>query len=219
VTTDGVSVRTLAAATLGRYLVAPAGGSAPLLVGFHGYGENADSHLAELQRIPGTEGWSKVAVQALHRFYNVKTQQVVGSWMTRLDREQAIRDNLAYVSSVVAAVRREHATDDTLVFAGFSQGASMAWRAAAADPGCRGVIALGGDVPPDVASAPDVRLPVALIGRGLSDAWYTADKLAADLEALEGRAAAIECCNFAGGHEWTEAFRERASRFLAGIAK
>ena len=68
----------------------------PLLVGFHGYRENAASHMAMLTRIAGTEGWLIVAVQGLHRFYT-KGGDVVASWMTREDRELAIADNVAYV--------------------------------------------------------------------------------------------------------------------------
>src|SRR5437764_4229265 len=85
--------------THGRVLLVP-GDPRRVLVGFHGYGENADRHLAELRRIPGAAEWTLVAVQALHRFYNVKTQEVVASWMTRQNRELAIADNLAYIGKV-----------------------------------------------------------------------------------------------------------------------
>ena len=78
-------VHGIAATTHGRYLVAPADtpGPAPLLVGFHGYGEHAERHLVELERIPGSGRWTRVAVQALHRHYSESRRHVVGSWMTR----------------------------------------------------------------------------------------------------------------------------------------
>src|ERR1035437_8105605 len=67
--TPMTETRTLSTATLGRYLVEPAsqvsGGDAPLLVGFHGYAQNAEHLLEELRRIPGAAGWTLVAVQAL----------------------------------------------------------------------------------------------------------------------------------------------------------
>src|SRR5208283_2019971 len=95
--------RLISTAITGRYLVEPAPqAGAPLLVGFHGYGQRAEHLLEELRRIPGAAGWTLVAVQALHRFYSPKTQEVVGSWMTSLDRDQAIEDNLAYVLGVLA---------------------------------------------------------------------------------------------------------------------
>ena len=64
------------------------------------------------------------------------------------DRELAIDDNRAYVRSVVA----QFPAPAQLVFLGFSQGAAMAYRAAAGS-NATGVIALGGDVPPDVVEA------------------------------------------------------------------
>src|SRR5215472_9272532 len=100
--------RTLRTETLGRYLVEPGPAlDAPLLVGFHGYGQNAEHLLASLDGIPGAARCTRVSVQGLHRFYNTKTQEVVASWMTSQDREQAIADNLAYVGRVIETLRAE----------------------------------------------------------------------------------------------------------------
>jgi predicted esterase len=187
--------------THGRYLVSRGAGQR-LLVGFHGYAENAEMHLAELEKL-GID-WTLVAVQALHPFYT-RTQEVVANWMTRQDREHAIADNIDYVRRVVG----ELGPLETLVFAGFSQGTAMAYRAAAAI-GCHGVIALAGDLPPDVTG---LTVPV-LIGRGESDEWYTSEKLNKDLSFLPNATA----CVFPGGHEWTEPFREAAGRFLGRMS-
>ena len=213
-------IRTLSTTTTGRYLVEPASrasrSEAPLLMGFHGYGQRAEHLLLELRRIPGSAGWTFVAVQALHRFYNTKTQEVVGSWMTSLDREQAIQDNLAYVTRVVAELRADRG-NGKLVFAGFSQGAAMAWRAVAHVSPCHGLIVLGGDLPLDVAEAPVPRLPPTLIGRGEHDTLYTAPQLAQDLAVLEGRSFKPEVVHFKGGHEWGPGFLEAVGRFLAAV--
>src|SRR5687767_15056540 len=66
--TAGRDVRHVKASTHGRYLVrAPeTAGPWPLLIGFHGYGENAPTHLEAVAGIPGIEGWLVAAVQALH---------------------------------------------------------------------------------------------------------------------------------------------------------
>jgi len=209
--------RTLRTATLGRYLVEPASQTSrpevPLLVGFHGYGQNAEHLLEDLRRIPGAAAWTLVAVQALHRFYNTKTQEVVGSWMTSLDREQAIQDNLAYVARVVAELRADRG-NGKLVFAGFSQGAAMAWRAAAHVSPCHGLIVLGGDLPRDVAEAPVPTLPSTLIGRGERDTFYTAPQLAKDLTTLEALGLQVEVVSFEGGHEWGPGFLAAAGQFL-----
>jgi len=188
--------------THGRYLV-KRGASQRLLIGFHGYAENADKHLGELEKL-GLD-WTLVAVQALHRFYTRGDENVVASWMTRQDREDAIADNLDYVRRVVDAM----APYDTLAFAGFSQGVAMAYRAASRIA-CSGVIALGGDLPPDV---PNLAVPV-LIGRGEHDGWYTDEKLKKDLKFLPH----ASTCVFDGGHEWSDDFRRAAGEFLRRLS-
>ena len=215
----GTLARVLTAQTRGRYLIEDRPGPLPLLVGFHGYGENAEVHLEQLRRLPGRERFRLAAVQSLHRFYNTKTGEVVGSWMTKLDREEAIADNLAYVHRVVEEIERVHGPARRLVYAGFSQGVAMAYRAAArgARP-CHGLIALGGDLPPDVASDPALALPPLLIGRGTDDTWYTEEKMTRDLEVLRERRASVETLVFAGGHEWAPPFLEAAGRFLERVA-
>lgn len=215
-----VEVNQIAALIHGRYLVDPAGGrGAPLLVGCHGYGENADKHLERLRRIPGAANWLLCAVGGLHRFYNTRTGDVLASWMTSQDRKQAIDDNVRYVSAVVAEVRRRYETSDRLVFAGFSQGVAMAYRAAARSGFvCDGLLALAGDVPPDVAAARQGSLPPVLLGRGTEDEWYSEEKMAADLETLDEMGVEVETCVFEGGHDWTTEFYSAAGSFLARIA-
>lgn len=206
-------IRTLRTETTGRYLVEPGPAGAPVLAGFHGYGQSAEALLADLRRIPCADRWTLVSVQALHRFYT-RSQEVVASWMTRQDREAAIADNLAYVGRVLAALRAE-GHGGPLVLAGFSQGAAMAWRAAAQFP-CDGLLILGGDLPEDVAGAPTA-LPPTLIGRGQEDPLYSAEQLGKDLAVLEGRGLRPEACTFDGGHEWGDAFLDAAGRFIERV--
>jgi len=192
-----------------------------MLVGFHGYKENAERMLEALQRIRGDRAWLLISVQALNRFYT-KTNEVVGNWMTRQDRDLAIGDNIAYVRSVVAAVRRDYHTNDLLVYAGFSQGVAMAYRAAAFAagenvPSARGIIVLAGDVPPDVAPVV-ASLPPILIGRGTTDHWYTEAKAAADVETLRQTGVHASVHVFDGGHEWNSSFITRAGQFLDAVA-
>src|SRR5262249_27379407 len=153
----------------GRYLVEE-GPPERLLVGFHGYGENADVMLEQMLKIPGVEQWTVVSVQAMHRFYRGRSSGIIAaSWMTSQDRERAIRDNIEYVRSVVA----ELPAPKSLVFLGFSQGAAMAYRAAYSHPNASAVIALAGEVTPDIEGP----LPPVLIGRGTREDWYTDEKL------------------------------------------
>lgn len=204
----------------GRLLVqAPSDPAAGLLVGFHGYGETAEAHLEELRKIPGVDRWVVCAVQGLSRFYT-RQGDVVASWMTKQDREQAIDDNVRYAASVVARLKREFPDARRLVFAGFSQGVAMTYRAAAGSGfAADAVLALAGDVPPELAERPLPGFPPVLLGRGSEEKWYSEDKLASDVETLEGKGIEARVCRFDGGHEWTDAYRQAAGKVLAGLAR
>jgi predicted esterase len=219
----------VSATTHGRVLVevpsvARALTSMPMLVGFHGYGENAERHLQELLAIPGTASWVRVAVQALHPFYNTKTGEVVANWMTKEDRELAIADNAAYVRSVVGRVRQQTGAGGPLVYAGFSQGAAMAYRAAAlAGHAAAGIVAVGGDLPPELGGGASPLAPApsnlrVLVARGDGDPWYTRDKLATDLAALAHLGVPALPLTYAGGHEWTAELRAAVGRFLHDLS-
>jgi predicted esterase len=212
-----MEVRTVEAVVHGRVLYERRSDQR-LLVGFHGYAENAEKHVLELQRIPGIEDWSVAAIQALHPFYARRSDggDIVASWMTRLDREMAIADNIEYVRRALSAIWRGTSGDAKLVFAGFSQGVAMAYRAAAFAAPADGLISLAGDVPPDVA-APGVKLPPVLVGRGHADDWYLAERLDRDLEFLRS-ATEVTVCRFDGAHEWSDEFRSAAGEFLRKIA-
>ncbi len=213
-------VRTIAAAVHGRYLVRAPSHQRParLLVGFHGYGEGADAELDRLQAmVPGGD-WLIVSVQAIHRFYRARSQEVVASWMTRQDRELAIADNVAYVGDVVDAVAREWPIAPTLVFSGFSQGVAMAFRAAAASR--RPVVAAivsGGDVPPEIDDTALSRLQRVLISRGVRDSWYTDEKFRGDVAKLRGAGTDVLVHEFEGGHEWAPALVDAAMAFLGSL--
>ena len=158
-------------------------------------------------------------MQALHLFYRGRTDDVVASWMTRTLREEAIENNLEYVTSVVATVRQKFDWDSTIVVTGFSQGASMAYRTAfLGREGVDGVIALGGDIPPDIEAIAGPRRPRILIGQGSEDEWYTQDKLERDTEKLEALGLPFEEFTFSGGHEWNSIFRDRCAKFLDGFS-
>ena len=203
-------VRTIPATVHGRYLVRH-GPPERLLIGFHGYGDTAEAHMAELQEIPGIDRWTAVAVQALHPFYVNRTGRIVASWMTSLDRELAIEDNRVYVHSVVT----QFPARQQVVFLGFSQGAAMAYRAAART-NSTAVIALGGDVPPEIVEL-GVKLPPVLIGRGIRDDFYTDEQFKKDLNFLR-QVIPVSTCVYDGGHEWTDEFRSAAGAFLARLA-
>ena len=205
--------RTIRTATHGRYLIDIPDHSRATLVGFHGYKENAAIHMDVLRRIAGVRAIGLISIQGLHRFYS-RGNDVVANWMTKEDREQAIADNIDYVGSVLTTIADEFGITRPMIYAGFSQGVAMAYRAAAfVQRPCDGVIALAGDLPPDVAPVAS-SLPRTLIGRGSEEEWYTADKSAKDLEALRAAGVKVEEFVFEGGHEWTPQFCARAAAFV-----
>jgi predicted esterase len=202
----------------GRYLAvaAAAPGPAPLLVGFHGYGEDAEAQLVRMRAVPYSGGWHIVSIQGLHRFYERRSNRVVASWMTRQDREAAIADNIAYVKACIA---QERSKAPAIVFAGFSQGVAMAFRAAVSVGATRtGVIAVGGDVPPEIDIAALRKISAALIVRGSEDEWYNATQFAEDRKRLAEAGVAVRSITLNCGHGWSPDLGPAAAEFLAELA-
>lgn len=208
-------MRTLSieAPTHGRVLVRDVGSPRGLLVGFHGYAETAEVQMERLTAVPGTDGWTLAAAQGLNRFYRGTTRDVVAGWMTRQDREDAIRDNVTYVDNLIKVTRTG---SEPIVFAGFSQGVAMAFRAAVLGSArASGVVAVGGDIPPELLADSASCFPRVLLIRGATDDWYTAQKLDADMSALRARGEDPESFTHHGGHEWTGEVAMAAGDFLA----
>jgi len=214
-----VTEHSIAAQTHGRYLVwLGEASTAPMLIGFHGYGETAEDELRRLQAIPGIAHWTAVSIQGLHHFYRRRTNEVVASWMTRQNRELAIADNIIYVQNVVNSLCHDSAVP--LILTGFSQGVAMAFRAAGAlKQHVTAVIACGGDIPPEVEPNGLARIPTVLIGRGVRDEWYTPEKHTADAERLRAAGVVVQSVVIDTGHEWTAEFSEISSRFIVGALR
>ena len=209
--------RTIRVHTHGRFLadMVESDGPRPLLVGFHGYAEQAAIHLARLQAARGDLPLDIVAVQGLHRFYRSGGEELAARWMTREDRDLMIADNTAYVDAVVGAVAQEFGDPRLVFFNGFSQGASMAYRSAALGRGpCAGVIALGGDIPPELTRGQLSRMPRVLIGWGVRDGFYDEEKRASDETRLRDAGVNVTVVELDAGHKWTEPFTAAVAAWL-----
>ncbi len=90
----------------------------------------------------------------------------------------------------------------------------MTFRAGAAAAAVDGVIAVGGDVPPEIAPSALARIPAALICRGTRDEWYAAATFDNDVKRLREAGTAIEPLQYDAGHEWSNAVAQAAGRFL-----
>jgi predicted esterase len=210
-------VESIETPTHGRVLVREVERPSAVVLGFHGYMENADIQFERLSGMPDSDTWTLIAVQGLHRFYRGRSQDVVASWMTRQDREQMIQDNIEFTSRVI-----ERLVPPALPFftIGFSQGVATAFRGGVRGRRrAAGIIGVGGDVPPELLKDPASDFPPVLLTRGEQDGWYTAAKLEADLAALRARRGAVESLVYAGGHDWTPQVARAAADWIRKYCK
>jgi len=198
--------------------MAAAGAGDCWLVGFHGQGQTADAFLESLEMVPRGPRWMLVSVQGLNRHYTRRGREIVAGWMTSQDRELAIADNVAWVDAALDAVAREFAEPRAIVFAGFSQGVGMAYRAALLGrrPGAA-IVACCGDVPPELQRDPTLPWPRLLAATGARDEWYTPQRLEADAAFLRRVSPVVEAQVFDGAHEWTPSLAEATGRVLAEL--
>ena len=182
-----------------------------LLIGLHGYGMTAASMYTSLLEISLPQEPRRVAVQALHAFMG-KVEPGY-SWMTRDLREQRISENRAYLEQVLQ-LERSHGK--RLAWCGFSQGASMAYRAAAWFGGDALVIN-GGDIPPELSKTALAALPTTIIGAGDTDQFMTPSRLDADGEKLTAAGVNLTRTRFDGGHAWTRAWSAQVSDWLQSL--
>ena len=213
---DDTEILSVATTTHGRVLVRRAASPRGILAGFHGYLESADVQLARLESMDVPD-WTLVSIQALHRVYRGRTQDIAASWMTRQDRETTIDDNVAYVAAVLRQMQHGALP---LVHVGFSQGGQMAFRAAVRgrDPAA-GVVSVGADVPPELLADSRARFPAVLLMRGTGDTWYTQAKHEADIGALRARGVNVDPLVFAGAHEWNAAVAAAVATWLEALVR
>lgn len=203
----------------GRYLVRPPrlAGAGLWLVGFHGQAQTAGAFLEPLARVPQGDRWLVVSVQGLNRWYTGRTQQVVAGWMTREDREHAIADNIGWVNTVCDALAGEFGEPRAIVFAGFSQGVAMAYRAGLLGRReCAAIVAGCGDVPPEL-KAGTRPWPRVLAATGAADEWYTPARLEQDAAFLRSVRPDARTLVFEGGHEWADGLVRGAGELLAEV--
>jgi predicted esterase len=196
----------------GRVLIRDVEDPVAVVAGFHGYMENAEIQMARLEALPMSGRATLVSVQGLHRFYRGRSEEVVAGWMTRQDREAMIADNIEFCDRAIDSAAP---AELPLVVAGFSQGVAMAFRAALRGRRrARAVVAVGGDVPPELLQDATLKFPAVLLARGEADDWYTAAKLEADAKALRARQTSVDTLVYPAAHEWTVEVAAAAARFI-----
>ena len=81
------------------------------------------------------------------------------------------------------------------------------------------VIAIGGDVPPELLADRSARFPSVLIGRADKDEWLTQDRYDADIAALTARGVPVVPLAYEGTHEWTAAVSSAIGDFIAALPR
>jgi predicted esterase len=118
------------------------------------------------------------------------------------------------VDAVGDALEREFGAPRAIVFAGFSQGVAMAWRAAMKGRrNAAAIVTAGGDVAPDILDATRT-WPRVLMLTGKTDPWYTPERLESEAAQLRSRGADVRTQVFEGGHEWGDAVPEAVGELL-----
>ena len=127
-----------------------------------------------------------------------------------------IADNIEYADRAIEAAAPVHVP---LFTAGFSQGVAMAFRSGVRGRRrASGIIAVGGDVPPELLEDGSLEFPAVLLARGETDEWYTAEKQSADVAALTARGIHPLVFLHPGGHDWPVDVSDAAARFIQKLA-
>lgn len=181
------------------------------LVVLHGWGQSSRSFLRKFAALK-QQNTLVIAPQAPHQFYlDMATRKVGFGWLTAFDRDNGITTAVAALDSILHQVEVETGKPLNPFFLGFSQGVSMAWRYALYGAhSVSGLIACGGDLPPDVEEALPGRgrLPVMLV-HGKGDTIVPFSKSEAAETALRSIGIPPETLYFPGGHDLPAALLER----------
>jgi predicted esterase len=107
-----------------------------------------------------------------------------------------------------------------VVYTGFSQGVAMAFRAGVIGVvAASAIVAVGGDIPPELVADATLRFPAVLLARGSRDEWFTRAKYEKDVTALHARGVALEPLVYDGAHEWNATVSDAIGEFLSKISR
>lgn len=190
----------------------------PLLIVLHGFGQVAAEFIKIFAPL-APSGILVAAPQAPHQYYKNLAERTVGfSWLTRYERDQSIQDFAAYMEKFYALLQKEHRIDAQRVFVlGFSQGVSMAYRMwAHSTVRVSGIIACGGDMPPDIAEKLHALPPVkTLLVHGRSDHIVPLHKAHEAFTLLSNVGLPVELFEFEGEHFIPSEAMPNIAKFLA----
>jgi predicted esterase len=171
------------------------------LIAYHGYAEAAEKPMDALAEANFDDG-ALLAPLAPHQFYN-RAGEVVGSWMTKFDRERRVEELLEHARKLwEQAVSRWGGLP--LFLFGFSQGGANAYRVALlCGLAVRRCFVLGGDQPPEaaaVAASPESPRFTLMVGQ--EDQELFLRTMENDHRSLAERGYNAEHLSIQGGHDY-----------------
>lgn len=176
-----------------------------LIIATHGYGQSCKGFIKHFTSFRD-KNIIVVAPQGMNQFY-WNNGRPGFSWMTSYMREYTMSDNLVYMAQLYEQIQDNYGFDEEKVFLlGFSQGVAMAFRfASVGHIKPKGVIACGGDLPPDVKDKLDSldHYPV-LVVHGEQDEMVKPIKSEECIEALTAHGFPVDKHFFDGAHEIPE---------------
>ena len=194
-------------------------GPHPLLIVLHGFGQVAGQFIKVFEPL-ARKGILVAAPQGAHQLYtNLKERRVGFSWLTKYERDQSVSDFVAYMEQFYKLLQETCEVDSQRVFMlGFSQGVSMAYRTwAHSSLPVRGVIACGGDLPPDIVEQLEGLPPIQiLLVHGRQDKEVSPEKAQEALKHLRARGLKPELFDFEGGHVVPSVALSRVERMILG---
>ena len=178
-----------------------------LLIGAHGYGQSCKSFMRDWTPLRD-HNYVMIAPQGPNQFYWQQSPPKIGfTWMTSYMRLNTIEDLMGYMARLMDELPRQFTYNPRRVFSlGFSQGSALAFRFGASDiTRPAGIIACGGDLPPDVAERLDdvPKVPV-LIVHGTNDPAMSYEKAREGEQILRDHGWSVDTQYFEGGHDLPE---------------
>ncbi len=196
-------------------------GPHPLLIVLHGFGQVARQFITVFEPL-ARKGILVAAPQGAHQFYtHLKKGQVGFSWLTRYERDQSVVDFVGYMEQFYKLLQERFEVDSQRVFMlGFSQGVSMAYRTwAHSSVPVRGVVACGGDLPPDIVAQLDSLPPIQiLLVHGSRDEDVSPEKAEEAREHLTASGLQPELFDFEGGHVVPSVVLPEVERMVKGTS-
>ena len=174
-----------------------------LLLALHGYGQMAEKFLATFGRLRN-RNLLIIAPQAPHQFYVKLQPKIVGcTWLTQFERDRSIEEFLGHMTTLFEHVQNQlRFAPRRVVVLGFSQGVSMAYRLLCSQRlPLAGLIACGGDLPPDVLdNLSAVNHTPILLAHGNDDSIVPRREADNAEKILQAKGFVVDKYVFPGGH-------------------